>query len=256
MKFRILIPKLLRTRGRRISEPGAVLGGNSLSHRELLFENFAQDVTGEDVRLLDARCVCRRNFKQKIRGRGDSASAFAREGHGDGSDFARGLEGEKDIAAVPRGGDSHYDVALARQRFDLALEDVLVTVVVAGGSEDRGVSRESDRRDAGSIEPETDDQLAIEMLRVCGAAAVAAPQDFAAHPDGEHHLGGDLIKDELLVVEGLDDLDVLGKCRLEDFGSVRGGFGHGGSSSWRGWAMAGPRLCGGRSSIVLQRAVV
>src|ERR1700757_1670650 len=117
------------------------------------------------MRLLDARCVCRRNLKEKISSRGDSASAFAGEGHGDGADFAGGLESEKDVAAVPRGGDSHYDVALASERFDLALEDVLVAVVVAGGGEDGGVGRKCDRGDAGSIEAEADNQLAIEMLR-------------------------------------------------------------------------------------------
>jgi hypothetical protein len=67
-------------------------------------------------------------------------------------------------------------------------------------------------------------------LCVGGTAAVAAPQDFAPHPDGENHLRGDLIEDALLVVKGLDNFDVLGKCGLKDSGSVRGGFGHGGSS--------------------------
>ena len=231
MKFRIPIPKLLRTRGRKISEPGAVLSGNSLSHREFPFENFAEDVTGEDVRFLDARCVRRGNFEQKISGRGDFASAFSCESHSNGTDFAGSLEGKKDVTAVARGGDRHHDITLARERFNLALEDMLVTVIIAGCREYRSVGRESDGRDAGAIEPEADDQLAVEMLRICGTAAVAAPQDFAAHPDGKDHFRGDLIEDALLVVEGLDDLDVLGECGLEDSGSVGGGFGHGGSSS-------------------------
>ena len=43
---------------------------------------------------------------------------------------------------------------------------------------------------------------------------------------GEDHLGGDLIEDALLVSQGLNYLDVIGKGRLEDSGSVGGGFGH------------------------------
>jgi hypothetical protein len=73
---------------------------------------------------------------------------------------------------------------------------------------------------------EAHDELPVQMLSVGRAAAVAAPEDFAAHADGKDHLRGDLVQYALLVVEGLDNLKVLGQRCLKNFGPFGGGFCH------------------------------
>jgi hypothetical protein len=64
------------------------------------------------------------------------------------------------------------------------------------------------------------------MLGVGCTASVAAPQDFAAHADGEDHFRSDLIEHVLLVVESLDDVGMFSQGVLEDSGSVEGDIGH------------------------------
>jgi hypothetical protein len=64
------------------------------------------------------------------------------------------------------------------------------------------------------------------MLGIGCTAAVAAPQNFATHADGEDHFRSDLIEDMLLVVEGLDDVGMFGQGLLKDSGSVEGYIGH------------------------------
>ena len=63
MKSRILNPGLLKMSRERIFDSGSVLGRRSLSDGQFLLKNLAQDVTRQDMSLLDARRVCRWDFK-------------------------------------------------------------------------------------------------------------------------------------------------------------------------------------------------
>ena len=71
-------------------------------------------------------------------------------------------------------------VAGAADRFDLAREQALVAVVVADRGEHRGVGGQREGGQARAVVGEPADQLAGQMLRVGGAAAVAGEQDLVA----------------------------------------------------------------------------
>jgi hypothetical protein len=62
--------------------------------------------------------------------------------------------------------------------------------------------------------------LTVEVLGVGRAAAVAAPEDLAAHADSKDHFRGDLIEDPLLIGEGTNDLEVFCQRSAKDSGAV------------------------------------
>ncbi len=142
------------------------------------------------------------DFKQEIRCLRDQSPALSGKCHRDGATLRAASRRQKDVPAVAGSGDGNHNVPLVCEGLNLALEDVLVTVVVAGGSKDRGIRRESDRRNSRAIVAKANHKLAIEVLRVGRAAAVPAPENFASHANGEDHLRRNLIEDTLLVVEG------------------------------------------------------
>jgi len=226
MRFRIMVRNLQRTVRERIFDSCAVLCTRRLFLRQLRLENLAQNVSGKDMRLLNARQIARGNFKQEVSRLGDQSSPLSRKRNRDGTNLARRLESEEDVSAVAGGGDGHDNIPLSREGLHLALKDVLVAVIVAGGGEDRRIGGERDGGDAGPVVAKTHDKLSIQVLRVRRAAAVAAPEDLAAHPNGENHFGRDLIENVLLVVKRFDDLEVFGESGLEDAGAVGSGFGH------------------------------
>ena len=227
MIFRRLNLASLRAGWERISSSRPIRCSGHLSRIHFLLQDLAENMSCQNVRLLDTGRVRRGHLKQKVSRRSDLASAFARKGYRHCANFSRGFKGQEDVSTVSRSRDGYDNIALACERLDLTLKDMLVAVVVACGGQDGRVGGESNRGDAGAIKAKTNYQLAVQMLRIRGAAAVAAPQYLAAHADGEDHLGCDLIENMLLVSQGFNDLDVFGQSCLEDSGAVWGGFWHG-----------------------------
>ncbi len=66
------------------------------------------------------------------------------------------VEGFEDVGGVAGGGDGEEDVAGLAEGFDLALEDAVEAVVVAGGGEDGGVGGEGDGSEGGTVDGEAD----------------------------------------------------------------------------------------------------
>jgi hypothetical protein len=183
-------------------------------------KNLAEDVARQDVCLLDTRQVAGGDFEEKICSFGDQPAPLASESYSDRSDPPGSLKSQKYVPAVSGRGDSDHNISLMSKGFHLALEDVLVAIVVARSGKDRGIGGKRNRWDAGAVVTEANHELPIQVLCVCRASAVTAPEDLAAHADSQDHLGSDLVENALLVVEGRDDLEMIGKSCFEDFGPV------------------------------------
>jgi hypothetical protein len=80
---------------------------------------------------------------------------------------------ELDVRGVAAGADAERDVAGRSERFDLALEDPVVAVVVADRGQNRRVGGERDGRPAASLAHVAADELGGQVLSVGGAATVA-----------------------------------------------------------------------------------
>ena len=93
-------------------------------------------------------------------------------------------DGGQDVGRAAGGGQREQHVARGAQRLDLAGEDAVVAIVVADRGQDRAVGGQRDRRQAGPVVVEAGDQLAGPVLRIRGAAAIAAEQQLVAGPEG------------------------------------------------------------------------
>jgi hypothetical protein len=72
------------------------------------------------------------------------------------------------------------DIAGLGEGFDLAREDGLEAEVVAVRGQNGGVGCESETGESRAINAITHDELGSEVLRICGAAAVAEEDDLLA----------------------------------------------------------------------------
>src|SRR5215469_1290059 len=77
-----------------------VLRSLSLADGQLQLENLAQNMSGEDVRLLDARSVSGPHFEEEVGRLGDLAASLARKGDRDRADPAGRFESKKDVPTV------------------------------------------------------------------------------------------------------------------------------------------------------------
>ena len=163
------------------------------------FDKFADDMSYHDVALLDAGCVVGRHVEQQ------SAVVFhlAACGACHRDDFDAHLlarfVGFEDIAAVSAGRYAYQYVAFLSCATEQACEDMLIAVVVAHGGEVRGVAVERFSVEGRTVEIEAAAQLCCEVLRVGGAASVAAEMylasvaqrffnDFRRHVYGVHQM--------------------------------------------------------------------
>ena len=111
------------------------------------------------------------------------------------------------------------DVARTPQCFDLAGEELVEAVVVAGGGEDGGVGGEGDGAEGGTVDGEADDELGDEVLGVGGGATVAGDEELVAVA---HSLGGEFgdgdegVGDFFVGEDGLHGGDGLGELLLDE----------------------------------------
>lgn len=148
-----------------------------------------------------------------------SAAVVAGEADGGDAHFFGLIEGAEDVGGVAGGGDAEEDVAGLSEGFDLALEEVVEAVVVAGGGEDGRVGGKGDGAEGGTVDGEADDELGYEMLGVGGGASVSGDEELVA---GVHGCGGEFadgddgVGDVLVGEDGLEGGDGLGELSLDE----------------------------------------
>ena len=110
----------------------------------------------------------------------DLAAVLA--GHGDDAHFAFQcrLDGRQHVARVAGRGNRQQDVAGLAERLHLLAEDLVETVIVADGRDDRRVGGQRDARQRKALALEAADEFRREVLCVAGRAAVAAGEDLVA----------------------------------------------------------------------------
>jgi hypothetical protein len=100
-------------------------------------------------------------------------------------------EGPQQIAAAAAGADAEQDVAAAAEGLHLPRVDLVIADVIGPRRQGRQVAAERQRGEATPSGPlEAPDQLAGEVLRIRGAAAVAAEQQLAAIAERRNDLVG------------------------------------------------------------------
>jgi len=120
---------------------------------------------------------------------GELATADTSKSDHGATEAPRRLRCLNHVCRVTAGAEGHQYIAPLRQRLDLAREHTLVAVVVAERGEERGVGGERDRRQRLALLAEAADELGGEVLRVGGAATVAAGEDLSTRAQALVHRG-------------------------------------------------------------------
>jgi hypothetical protein len=164
-----------------IGQDGALLKGEPL-------DQGAGDVADGDVGLLNALRIGGGNVEEKIDFGTEGAAGFAGEGDQIRAAVAAGLYTADDVGAGAAGGEGNQDILRRDQGFDLAGEDALEAIVVAGGGEDGRIRGQRQGWEAGALGAEANNQLGGEVNGVRSAATVSEEDEFAARPQGRSRL--------------------------------------------------------------------
>jgi hypothetical protein len=183
-------------------------------------DDHAEDVLESKVRLLNVHGYSRRDDDVVIAEVTHLAAVVAGEADGGDADFFGLMKRFYDVGGIAGGGDAEEDIAGLAESFDLALEEVVVAEVVAGGGEDGGVGGEGDGAEGGPIDGEADDEFGDEVLSVGGGASIACNEQLLARLHGLCGKFADAdegIGDVLVGEDGLHGGDGLGQLLLNEF---------------------------------------
>ena len=144
------------------------------------FDHGAVDVFEGEVALLDVGGGGGGDDDVVVAEVAHLAAVVAGEADGDDVHLAGLMDGVEDVFGVAGGGDAEEDVAGLADSFDLAGEEVVEAVVVAGGGEDGGVGGEGDGAEGGAVDGEADDEFGDEVLGVGGGATVTGYEELVA----------------------------------------------------------------------------
>ncbi len=181
-------------------------------------DEHAEDVLKGEVGLLDVHGDRGGDDDVVVAEGAHLAAVVAAEADGGDADFFGLVKGLEDVFGVAGGGDAEEDVAGLAEGFDLAGEETIEAVVVAGGGEDGGVGGEGDGAEGGAVDGEADDELGDEVLGVGGGASVAGDEELVA---GLHGAGGEIgdgdegVGDFFVGENGLQGGDGLGELLLD-----------------------------------------
>src|SRR5205814_1524923 len=145
-----------------------------------VLDELADQMDDQDVHLLNSLGVGGWDDKAPVGKLAKGAAVPAEECQGVDAEAGGSAERPDQVLRAPAGADPHEEVIGAGEGLDLTLEDRLVPGVVRPAGQHRAVGGERERRQRRPVrELESPDELADEMLRVGGTAAVAAHQHLA-----------------------------------------------------------------------------
>jgi len=144
------------------------------------FDDLADQVTGQDVALLNARSLFRRNANSTIGEILDCAAGSSGQRHGvDGFCLSR-LKGPQHVAGISAGGNAHGDVTGFAERFELSFKDEVEAVIVASSCQRRSVGVRRQRRQRTPLFEVAAGEFRGEMLCVGSAAAISKKKNLAS----------------------------------------------------------------------------
>src|SRR5690606_13958420 len=154
----------------------------------------------------------------------DFAAALAGEGNDGHFAVVRGLDGLDDVVGIAAGGNGHQDVARLAQRVDLALENGVEAVVVADRRKNGGVGVQGNAGKGQAVAFEAAHQFGDEVLRIGGAAAVAAGKNLVVIGQcRKHQLYGHGQRFGKFACAGFEGVDAIVKVRGQVCGHVHSG---------------------------------
>jgi hypothetical protein len=151
-------------------------------------DEHAEDVFEGEVRLLDVHGDGRGDDNVVVAEGAHVAAVVAGEADGGDADDLGLSDSSDEVFGVAGGGDGQEDIAGLAEGLDLAGEEVVEAVVVAGCGEDRCVGGEGDGAEGRAVDGEADDELGDEMLGIGGGATVSGYEELVA---GFHGLGSE-----------------------------------------------------------------
>lgn len=182
------------------------------------FNPLTEHVSGENVGFLNACGIERVDMQGVVREGGEPAAGGAGEGDGDEAATARGLDGGDHVGAVAGGRDANEDIPGVSESLDLSGKDRLIAVVVRDSGEDGRVRGEGKGGEGEALGAKAADEFGIEMLRIGGTAAIAAPEDFLSGAQSAGDNAGN----------GLDDwelsFELLYGCEVFREGNMKAAF--------------------------------
>lgn len=141
------------------------------------------------MRFLDVLHLGAWHAKGEVREAGQLAAGPTREHDRAQAELASDGHRFAHVARVAARADADKNVARTTVGLHQACEDAVEAIVVATGSEERCVGRQSDRRQtwARKILPQHTREFGGDMLAVARAAAIAAQQELAARREAAGH---------------------------------------------------------------------
>jgi hypothetical protein len=150
------------------------------AREELPLDHRAYDMAGDLMCLLHLRRHARGHAQAVVAQREHLPASGAGEAHRRHALRPRRAQRGQDVGRAAGGREGEEHVAGRAQCLHLAGKDAVVAIIVADRRQHGAVGGERNRRQAGAVVVETGDQLARPVLRIRGAAPVAAEQELAA----------------------------------------------------------------------------
>src|SRR5271156_1552153 len=144
-----------------------------------LFSDLANNVTGQDMALLNSRSFLRRNAKRTIRNFLHRPTRRTGERHGKNPLRLCNFQRPHNVSRVTAGRDTDCDISFFAERFHLTRKHQVESVIVTDCGDSRRVPMQRERRQRTSLLQVASGKLRGEMLRIGCATSITAKKDLA-----------------------------------------------------------------------------
>jgi len=148
--------------------------------KEIVFHQFAEDMSDEDVNLLNAGRAGGWDNEGDLGDLYQGAAIVSGQGDCLHPHLFGHFECFDDIGRGPAGADADGDIPFFAEGLELFSKDLAKREVIRNAGEDRGVGGQSDRRKGGAIHNIAVDKFCGEMLGVSRASSISEEEEFIA----------------------------------------------------------------------------
>ena len=149
-----------------------------------MFRHFTEDVSDENMGLLDTRCAGRWDSKGNISNLCKHPSIVSSEGHRFYSHLFRDFKGFDHVGGVPAGADTDRNIPFLTEGPELFRKDLIEGHVVGNAGQDRRIGREGDGREGRTVHDISIDEFRSEVLGVGGTSSVSKEKEFVSRFEG------------------------------------------------------------------------
>jgi len=156
-------------------------GEDWIVEKKVVLYELTEDVTHEDMDLLNAGGAGGWNDQGVVSDFGQHSSVISREGDGLYTHLFGDLKGFEDVRGSSAGADPDGNIPFFPKGFELFGKDFIKREVVGDAGQDRGVRGQSDCRQWGAIHNIAIDKLCRQMLGICSTPAISKEEEFIPH---------------------------------------------------------------------------